>query len=178
MMNWFKKLITGQPHFVVMDGEQVYLRRWWIIPRNRFFNVYLHNFQGSDNDRALHDHPWHSFSIMLKGHLVEHTAAADYVSEGNTETKDITARQMNYRKPEFLHRLELVSPQAWTIFITGPTVRVWGFLMPSGKWLRFNVFLAAMENRDISDALQRAELLESPLISDADYQAACEELRS
>ena len=52
-------------------GED-YLSRWHIIPRNRFFNIYLHRFTGSDDDRALHCHPWASVSIKLRGVLFEH----------------------------------------------------------------------------------------------------------
>lgn len=66
--------IERPPDFEVGDG---YLGRWFIIPRNRWFNVYLHRFTGSDDDRALHDHPWWSLSIMLAGALDEHTIAAE-----------------------------------------------------------------------------------------------------
>ena len=51
--------ITRRPaDFVIGGAERPYLRRWWVIPRNRLFNVYLHQFLRSDDDRALHDHPW------------------------------------------------------------------------------------------------------------------------
>jgi hypothetical protein len=53
------------------------MRRWWVIPRNKFFNIYLHHFLHSDDDRALHDHPWWNVSILLRsGSYVEHTIAA------------------------------------------------------------------------------------------------------
>lgn len=51
-------------------GEE-YLCRWYLIPRNRFIGVMLHWFIGSDDDRALHDHPWWSISFLLKGELYE-----------------------------------------------------------------------------------------------------------
>lgn len=44
-----------KPDFLVGDG---YLARWWIIPRNKYFNIYLHRFTGNDEDRALHDNLW------------------------------------------------------------------------------------------------------------------------
>lgn len=47
-----------RPPDVVIGGDaSPYMRRWWVIPRNRRFNVYLHHFLRSDDDRALHDHP-------------------------------------------------------------------------------------------------------------------------
>jgi hypothetical protein len=52
------------------------MERWHIIPRNRLFNIYLHHFLKSDYDRALHDHPWASLSIILKGEYTEHTPKA------------------------------------------------------------------------------------------------------
>src|ERR1700761_448041 len=57
-----------------------YMRRWWVIPRNRFFNIYLHNFLRSDDDRALHDHPWVNMSILLWGRYIEHTISAGGVN--------------------------------------------------------------------------------------------------
>ncbi len=52
-----------------------YMLRWWLIKRNAFFNIYLHNILRSDDDTALHDHPWWNFSIVLEGGYFEHTIA-------------------------------------------------------------------------------------------------------
>jgi len=59
------------PDFVIGPSEMPYLRRWWIIPRNRFFNIYLHQFLHSDDDRALHDHMYINLSILLRGRYIE-----------------------------------------------------------------------------------------------------------
>jgi hypothetical protein len=48
------------------------LRRHLLIPRNPIFNVYLHHFLRSDDDRALHDHPWINLSLLLDGCYLEH----------------------------------------------------------------------------------------------------------
>jgi hypothetical protein len=55
------------PDFLIGGADDPYIRRWWVIPRNRWFNVYLHQFLRSDDDRALHDHPWANCSILLRG---------------------------------------------------------------------------------------------------------------
>lgn len=61
------------PDFVVGEPENPYLLRWYIIPKNRFFNIYLHKFCRSDDDRALHNHPWAwNLSIIIKGSYIEH----------------------------------------------------------------------------------------------------------
>lgn len=99
-----------------------YLLRWHLIPRNRFFNIYLHKFIGNDDERALHDHPWHSLSIRLKGELWEYTPWVQL------------APRIKYRSATMAHRIELVdkSKPAWTIFITGPAIREWGFHCKNG----------------------------------------------
>lgn len=124
------------PDFVVGSALSPYLRRWWVIPRNRWFNIYLHQFLRSDDDRALHDHPWWWLSVMLRGHYTEHTIAAG----GVHRQKRYVAGCVRLHSPWFAHRLE-VQPQAscWSLFITGPRVREWGFHCSRGwvSWRRF-----------------------------------------
>jgi hypothetical protein len=62
-----------EPDLYIGGKDDPYLLRWYLIPRNRFFNVYLHKIVRSDDDRALHDHPWWWLSVMLKGRYAEVT---------------------------------------------------------------------------------------------------------
>lgn len=136
------------PDFVVgKAGGHVYLRRWWVIPRNPLFNIYLHEFVNSDDDRALHDHPWPSISIVLSGLYTEllpahpqQSAGWDYMPNGLVRVLrrpgDVIPRRATLR-----HRIE-VSPalgSCWTLFITGPVVREWGFHCRAGwvPWRKF-----------------------------------------
>lgn len=51
-----------------------YNDRWFLMPKNKWFGVYLHHFQRSDDDRALHDHPWaFNISWLLDGDYEEIT---------------------------------------------------------------------------------------------------------
>lgn len=115
-----------------------YLLRWHLIPRNRFFNIYLHKFVGNDDERALHDHPWWSFSIKLCGRMMEYFKPSDLDMfcnrfYGIDMTRRRFVKRFTVRSPEFAHRLELVGNKpAWTIFITGPVNREWGFHCPKG----------------------------------------------
>src|SRR5271156_1916144 len=69
---WFKDYDAKRPpDFIVGGKEFPYMRRWWIIPRNRVFNIYLHHFLRSDDDRALHDHPSWNISFILEGAYTE-----------------------------------------------------------------------------------------------------------
>jgi len=105
-----------------------YLLRWHLIPRNKFFNIYLHKFIGDDDDRALHDHPWASFSIRLKGDLREHLHMGD---DGAAYV--LLASRFTYRPAMYAHRLSLIDNKpAWTLFITGPRKREWGFHCKNG----------------------------------------------
>ncbi len=126
---------TRPPDFVIGGRDNPYLLRWWVIPRNRWFNIYLHHFLRSDDDRALHDHPWWNVSILLDGSYTEHTIAqggvnhrARYV-DGDIRLRGATAA----------HRIELDEGSCWTLFITGPVLRNWGFHCPAGwrPWQQF-----------------------------------------
>lgn len=115
------------PHRVI--GE-AYLLRWYLIPRNRVFNVYVHKFLGDDDDRALHDHPWWSLSWCMEGDLVEFTAGKRaIVPEG----------KWMLRAGHYAHRLEIARGPVWTLFLTGPKIREWGFLCPQG-WRHWREF--------------------------------------
>lgn len=145
-----------EPDFIVGGREHPYLRRWYVIPRNPFCNVYLHQFLRSDDDRALHDHPWPSVSLMLRGRLLEHTFAEPvyvrrlrFIRATNAgeaiapkmHVDLITAGSVRYRGARFSHRLELPAGEhCWTLFLTGPTLRAWGFWCEGVRWVHWRVF--------------------------------------
>ncbi len=124
-----------EPDLVIGDD---YLRRWWVIPRNRAFNVYLHNIRTSDDDRALHDHPWINCSILLDGSYVEHTIPAGGINRRVVRK----AGELVFRMPGAAHRLEIADSPCWTLFVTGPTWRSWGFHCPRG-WVHWRDFTSA-----------------------------------
>lgn len=149
--DWLKKWLTWEPHLTLYQEGQVYLERRYLIPRNQRANFYLHKFLKSDEDEALHDHPWNWCSIILKGHYTEHR-------------QDGTSRRgpgsIVLRKPEVAHRVELdrvntgvvwqpgQRPEfttrekpVWTLFLTGKKTRVWGFHCRLG-WVPWTGFTA------------------------------------
>jgi len=127
-----------KPDFLIGPENSPYLRRWWIIPRNKIFNVYLHNILKDDDDRALHDHPWWNVSILLKGGLTE----VRQTRKGQRVRKFRRFIPI-LRSGKALHRLVLPdgSTGAWTLFLTGPRYREWGFQCPSG-WVFWKDFVA------------------------------------
>lgn len=125
--------------FVIGGSDNPYLFRWWLIPRNVVFNVYLHRIVRSDDDRALHDHPWWNLSIILKGAYIEHTIAAGGINRRAVRS----AGAIKFRLGKAAHRLELVGVECWTLFITGPRFRAWGFHRPDAGWVHWKNFTAS-----------------------------------
>lgn len=133
------------PDFVIGNPDDPYLRRWWLIPRNRLFNVYLHHIRKSDDDRALHDHPWASLSLMLKGVLREHYCDR----RGDFGCRFLRRWRWTYRSPTFAHRLEVIDEiGAWTLFLTGPRVREWGFWCKE-QWVHWKTFVSPVNKGEI-----------------------------
>ena len=123
--------LSREPDISIGGREDPYLERWFAIPRNRWFNIYVHRFCRSDDDRALHDHPWINCSVLLDGSYVEHT------DRGRTERH---AGEVKIRTARSAHRIDLTAGRCWTMFITGPRVREWGFHCPQG-WKHWRDFV-------------------------------------
>src|SRR5258705_132727 len=136
IFEFFKRIADSRaPDFLIGGAEDPYMRRWWIIPRNRFFNVYLHQFLHSDEDRALHDHPSWNVSILLEGEYTEHSIAAGGVHHATV----YKAGQCKFRFARTAHRIELHNGPCWSLFINGAKLRNWGFHCPKGwrPWQQF-----------------------------------------
>lgn len=132
---------TREPDFIIGPPDDPYMLRWWLVPRNDAFNIYYHRMLKDDDDRALHDHPWPSLSLILQGRLREHLEGGD--------TRILDQGDTVYRSAEMAHRLELISPiPAETLFITGPRIREWGFHCPQG-WRHWKDFVAPTEHGQV-----------------------------
>nr|WP_234797011.1 hypothetical protein [Mycobacteroides chelonae] len=153
---WLRKWLHRQPHQIIGGRDRPYLLRWYVIPRNRWLNIYLHKFLRSDDDRALHDHPWWFVSLILKGRYHE-------VTEGLVRRRH--SGSVAFRRAEWRHRVVLLHGTCepcrgtgvgygkvpdgrwmetdcgtcdgsgetrrelpcWTLIVTGPRARLWGF---------------------------------------------------
>lgn len=141
MLNLLLKLTEREPDRIVECSNGDYLRRWYVIPRNPVFNIYFHEFNESDSDRAYHDHPWMNMSWILRGSYIEHKPACDpYI---NPQTEDVAHLRKEgdivFRRATTLHQLELISKNVMTLFITGPRLRKWGFVK-NGTWTYWQNF--------------------------------------
>ena len=108
------------------DPTCPYMTRW--VVNLGLITIRLHCFHRSDDDRHLHDHPWWFFSALLRGSYREHTdsCAGPWRKVGS----------IVYRPALTKHRVEIKPGRScWTLCVTGPTRRHWGFWV-HGAWLR------------------------------------------
>jgi hypothetical protein len=153
-----KIAIARPPDFqVIREDKAVYLRRWWVVPRNDYFNVYLHHMIGSDDD-VLHDHEYVSLSLVLTDGLRERWSVRpkeymkdyeklvawrdklwtddkrpkiDYETQYHIKERTVREGQLVWRSSKMAHQL-IVDRPAWTLFITGPRIKQWGFWCRKG----------------------------------------------
>jgi hypothetical protein len=134
MREWAARQMLRNPDVVIGDDpNRPYLKRWWILPRNDQINLYLHLILRSDDDRAMHDHPWDNTSWIIDGSYIEHTPEGVY------------HRDTGYRGGRLAtdrHRLEIVNEPAVTLFFTGPKVREWGFWCEGERFVHWEDFIA------------------------------------
>lgn len=148
-----------KPSFIIGPLDNPYLWRWHLLPRNRWFNIYLHKVLRDDDDRALHDHPYDNISVVLKGgytEVVPHGlrwtadwAHDEHVADGNMAYVAQPPHDRHWRGPGSIlfrkawepHRLELPmkgdamnwhKEPSWSLFITFPRKRAWGFWCKRG----------------------------------------------
>jgi hypothetical protein len=132
--------IDRQPDYVInspIDGTR-YLDRWYVIPRNPVANAYAHCFWRSDYGRDRHDHPWlFNVSIVLEGAYIEELIGKSGEVEYVMRRKgDVIFRVGG----TFQHRIQLVGAKPFTLFLTGPRYRKWGFYTQDG-WVYYKDYL-------------------------------------
>lgn len=117
-----------------------YMQRWFVIPRNLVFNIYLHKFR-HDDARVLHSHPWSSVSVLLSGSLAEYSTKTDAgaAEESKHAFRRVRVGDIIFRSAKMFHRIEVRSGHAVTLFITGPKFKTWHFACPKGlvHWKKF-----------------------------------------
>jgi hypothetical protein len=136
-----------QPPRVILDREGVspYLSRWYLLgrpymldgssPIDFFGNpksdaifpkgvgLYIHRFHRSDQDVALHNHPWcWARSLILAGGYVEERRVDDRVEKHVRMPGDVVRIDA-----DDFHRVDLIESDSWSLFLAGPKISNWGF---------------------------------------------------
>jgi hypothetical protein len=133
-------------HRIVLDRQanEPYLERYYLFLKDRHwfpFNIFIHKFLKSDPD-DVHDHPWSYATFILKGGYYE------YIPEFDINGRKISEK-CYWRGPghfricsaDSYHRIELKpGVTAWTLFMPGPQIREWGFLVRN-RWVHHTQYL-------------------------------------
>lgn len=106
-----------------------YLIRWELIV-TRWFSLKLHRILRPDWARDLHDHPWWFVALVLRGGYVEEVEYAHIRK----------VRWFNWKPATGAHRIVTVKPNTWTLVLTGPRCRKWGFYTVEG-WVHWKRYL-------------------------------------
>ena len=153
-----KKLVLFTK-FVIHNGRgEPYLIRYILI-RTPWFALYVHKILQSDDDRDCHDHPADFWSLILKGRYTEQTFAGESrdvrhiigrdgqverTEVGPTHTsynyREFTVLDINKKRAEDLHRLDLNHGPVWSLLWSGRKRRDWGFMTDEG-WVDHNTYL-------------------------------------
>ena len=127
------KLLDGRV-IINCDGDP-YLLRWYLL-RTKPVAIYIHKFVRSDEDRALHDHPWDFIVIPIwQGYY-------EFSDKGKVRVWPLWS--CAHRYSTYRHRVELVQGKpAWSIFIRFERNREWGF-WPEGGWIHWKQWWSDM----------------------------------
>lgn len=133
--------------------------RYFVIPRNRFFNIYLHRFL-KDDSQHMHTHRMFNISIILQGRYFEERF--DYRPvEGlplpGTHFELVETRRPLLRWASTPHRVRLRRDAddkpipIWSLFIGMPQFWDWGFWCPgdnSAHWVSHKQYLRQIDGGD------------------------------
>lgn len=136
--------------------ENPYLVRW-VLLSTRWGGVMLHKICRSDYDRALHDHPWAFWSLILKNGYRE-----EYWNPLTEKQSFMTHSQGNLlkRPATWRHRVIIDDPSrpAWTLVFKGPRIRRWGFWVPT-TLMPFDFFWCWWRNYDMDKGICTDQIL-------------------
>lgn len=130
------------------DGR-IYLNRWG-IGHKKIGSIFLHRMDAPDPGIDLHNHPWWFASLVLWGGYIEERANSDDAPAlaRHAEQLDVPRWGVHWprgtvvrRRPGSFRSLDLgechtitglLRSRCWTLVVTGPTRRTWGFFLPTG----------------------------------------------
>lgn len=144
--------------FLIGGAADPYLARWFITPWSGLYRdvpdasktlwqklvsrlpgIYLHEFYRSDDDRALHDHPWANVSLVLMGQYNEHSILAGGINHRQVRQ----VGDLVFRRASAAHRVELIDYEPCrSLFFFGFRLRHWGFHCAERGWVPWAEFVS------------------------------------
>lgn len=125
---WLLSLLRRERFDIGRPGLPDYLTRWTLLGKRYGGSrrVFLHWFHRGDEEPYFHDHPWAFVSVILWGGYYEETPTGrHWYGPGS-----VLVRPAEWRHRVVLHE----GRQAWTLVLSGPKTRGWGFWCDSG-WI-------------------------------------------
>ncbi len=107
--------------------EKPYAYRW--VLNFGLFALRIHKWICSDDDRAMHDHPYWFFTLVLKGGYDDVTPKKHKFAGRET----LRAGSIRFRRAKHIHTVQINKSPTWTLLFTGPPLRKWGFWVDGGK---------------------------------------------
>lgn len=99
----------------------------WLVGHNKLGSLRLHHWVGSDDPRATHDHPWWFLTFVLRGGYTDESLHIDREDLEFTGHDHLRAPSCRFRPAHHRHTVQTDPGGAWTLVITGPASRSWGF---------------------------------------------------
>jgi hypothetical protein len=158
VIRWALRQGTSKALPVGPDPEDPTYWRWFLIPRNRFFNMYAHCFLHDDAE-DLHDHQYINITFPLRGSYWDER----YVCRPREglplpllTQRFVPEHSFLWRLPSTPQRVVLQRDEwgqpvpTWSLFICLPRVRSWGFWCPGdgkARWVHWKKFIASRDGR-------------------------------
>ena len=153
-----KEIVMG-----CLKDERPLLTRWHLLT-TPWFRLHLHLFHRSDLDRALHDHPWEFYSLILWGGYTE-VRPKEWLRillelQHNDDANDDVANRLQdpnsiervpyfpgallHRPAWWAHRIEVpTGKKSISLVLVKKKTRDWGFF---GKtWIPWRIFTSSEE---------------------------------
>ena len=151
LSNLLRRYVVARrpPDFTIGGAASPTMHRWWVLPRNDFFNVYLHLIVDDDADRELHDHRGLNLSFVLDGrHGYVELLPADPANPAGPTVRHARPRgSLTLRRATDPHRVVLYRDEdgdqepALSLFVMVLPGQEWGFYCPQG-WVPWQRYLA------------------------------------
>lgn len=121
-----ERIAARLPERVITGAEDTpYLSKYLVAGGTHGgWHLHLHRFHRSDEDRALHNHPWPCASLILAGGYREERVRDD----GAIVTYERRPGALNFIGANTFHRIDLIDGECWTLFLNLPVVQNWSFM--------------------------------------------------
>lgn len=115
-------------------------------PRN---SAFIHRIHTADSDRHLHDHPWAwGIGVILSGGYTERRWEVSRCSSFGKVIENVyRPGDVNVLRHGDYHAVHRVERDTVTLFLTGPIIDDWGFLVDGARVPHREYLAARPENR-------------------------------